>query len=346
MNSVGGTLLLPRRETAPLRSVLRRLWLAAAALALAVGVVWLDRKGYRDTVDDSVTLLDAVYYATVSLSTTGYGDITPATPQARLVNVLLITPLRIFFLIVLVGTTVEVLTERTREQWRLNRWRSHVKNHTIVVGYGTKGRAAVRSLLADGYPRERVLIVDGDPGVLAEANTDGLAGVLGDATRREVLERAEIRSADRVLVSSARDDTAVLIVLTVRQLNATASVVSAVREAENAPLLRQSGATNVVVSSEAAGRLLALSSISPATGAVLDDLLAPQQGLEVGERSVRPDEIGGSTRDCKDMVLAVMRDGELMRYAAAAASPLQEGDRLITVHDDRDGTQPAHDHLH
>ncbi len=41
-------------------------------------------------------LLDCVYYATVSLSTTGYGDITPLTPQARLVNILVITPLRAF----------------------------------------------------------------------------------------------------------------------------------------------------------------------------------------------------------------------------------------------------------
>ena len=65
----------------------------------------------------------AVYYATVTLSTTGYGDIVPYSDAARLTNVLLVTPLRVLFLIILVGTTLEVLTERTREEWRLNRWR-------------------------------------------------------------------------------------------------------------------------------------------------------------------------------------------------------------------------------
>ena len=50
------------------------------------------------------------YYATVSLSTTGYGDITPVSPGARLVNILVVTPLRILFLLILIGTTLEALT--------------------------------------------------------------------------------------------------------------------------------------------------------------------------------------------------------------------------------------------
>ena len=92
-----------------------------------------------------VDLLDCVYYATVTLSTTGYGDIVPYSDSARLINVLLITPLRVLFLIILVGTTLEVLTERTREEWRLNRWRTTLRDHTVVVGFGTKGRSAVQT---------------------------------------------------------------------------------------------------------------------------------------------------------------------------------------------------------
>lgn len=113
-----------------MRAVGKRV-IIAVLVALAVStIVWLDRDGYRD-VDGSLTFLDAVYYATVSLSTTGYGDITPVAPEARIVNILLITPLRVLFLIVLVGTTLEVLTERTREQFRQNRWRSSLRDHTV-----------------------------------------------------------------------------------------------------------------------------------------------------------------------------------------------------------------------
>ena len=328
-----GVLLLPRRDTPPLQAVLRRVLIALLVLALVVLVVYLDRAGYRDADEDGVSLLDALYYATVSLSTTGYGDITPFTPQARLVNVLLVTPLRILFLIVLVGTTLEVLTERTRQQFRNRRWRQTVRNHTVVVGYGTKGRSAVRALVVDGYPRGQIVVVDPDPRAVAEATDDGLASILGDATRRSVLEQAQVPHAARVLVSSNRDDTAVLVVLTVRQLNAGAPIIASVRESENAPLVRQGGATSVVVSSEAAGRLLAVSATSPASGKVLEDLLIPHTGLEVGERVVTADEVGLSCRQVPELVLAVLRNGDAYRFGAAEAVQLEPGDRLVVVRD-------------
>ena len=85
-----------------------------------------------------MTLLDAIYYASVSVTTTGYGDITPVSSTARIV-----TPVRILFLIVLVGTTIEVLTERFREALAVSAWRKRVHDHLIIVGHGTKGRGAV-----------------------------------------------------------------------------------------------------------------------------------------------------------------------------------------------------------
>ncbi len=328
-----GELRLPSPPASPLRSVLRRVLFASGLLVLMVMTVYLDRGGYSDTDNNGLSLLDAIYYATVSLSTTGYGDIAPITPQARLANVLVVTPLRVLFLIVLVGTTLEVLTERTREQYRQSRWKASMQAHTVVVGYGTKGRSAVRALIADGYDRDKIVVVDADPGVIAEANADGIAAVLGDATRRAVLEQARVRLAERVLVSSARDDTAVLVVLTVRQMNAEAPIISAVRESENAPLLQQSGATSVVVSSEAAGRLLAVSAVSPATGKVVEDLLVSHAGLELAERSVEPEEIGRSVSDLEAVVLAVLRDGAICRYGSREGQLLLADDRLVVVRD-------------
>ena len=54
-----------------------------------------------------MSLLDASYQATVT-ATTGYGDIAPISPAARAWTALAVTPRRILFLIVLVGTTLEV----------------------------------------------------------------------------------------------------------------------------------------------------------------------------------------------------------------------------------------------
>ncbi|HEY1968583.1 MAG TPA: potassium channel family protein, partial [Pseudonocardia sp.] len=122
---------MPERRLSPIAAITRRIGAALLILAITVVVVYLGRDGYRDVNGDGLSLLDAVYYATVSLSTTGYGDITPVTEQARLINILVLTPLRLLFLIVLVGTTLELLTERSRQAFTVQRWRSRVHDHVV-----------------------------------------------------------------------------------------------------------------------------------------------------------------------------------------------------------------------
>ncbi|MFJ5806889.1 NAD-binding protein [Streptomyces sp. NBC_01426] len=323
---------LPKREVEkPLRQVTRRLLMALFVMCLTVLIVWLDRGGYHDNADDSIDLLDCVYYATVTLSTTGYGDIVPYSASARLLNVLLITPLRVLFLIILVGTTLEVLTERTREEWRLNRWRKNLRDHTVVIGFGTKGRSALQTLLATGLHREQVVVVDPSSKVVDIANAEGLTGVVGDATRSDVLLRAEVQKARQIVIATQRDDTAVLVTLTARQLNRGAKIVAAVREEENAPLLRQSGADAVITSASAAGRLLGLSVLSPSAGTVMEDLIQQGSGLDLIERPVRKPEVGKSVRETEDLVVSVLRGHRLLAYDDPHASPLQSTDRVITI---------------
>ena len=322
---------LPATYVSPLRQIGLRVVVALALLVLVVGVVYVGRSGYRDSAGGPLSVLDAVYYATVSLTTTGYGDITPVTPGARLVNVLLVTPLRVAFLIVLVGTTLEVLATRSREQWRISRWRSRLRDHIVVVGYGTKGRSAVDTLINGGIPADKIVVVDPQQAAVDEANARGLGAVVGDATRADVLRRVETGTARRVIVTTHRDDAAVLVTLTARRLNPTATMVVAVRETENIPLLRQSGADVVVTSSDAVGRIMGLSTVSPALGTVLEDLLSYGEGLEVAERHVLAREEGKAPRELDDLVVAVVRDGEVHRYFDPTVSQLLRGDNVIVV---------------
>ncbi|MCX4448132.1 potassium channel family protein [Streptomyces sp. NPDC087866] len=324
--------MLPRRVVdGPARQVAKRLMMALMVLAITVFIVWIDRDGYHDAADGKVDLLDAVYYATVTLSTTGYGDITPYSDGARLINVVLVTPLRVLFLIILVGTTLEVLTERTREDFRLKRWRTNLRDHTVVVGFGTKGRSAIQTLCATGLSKEQIVIVDPASKVIEIANAEGFTGVVGDATRSDVLLRAELQKARQVIIATQRDDTAVLVALTARQLNRGAKIVAAVREEENAPLLRQSGADAVITSASAAGRLLGLSVLSPSAGTVMEDLIQQGSGLDLIERPVIKSEVGKNVRETEDLVVNVLRGHRLLGYDDPAASPLQLTDRLITI---------------
>ncbi|HEY0641035.1 MAG TPA: potassium channel family protein [Pseudonocardiaceae bacterium] len=315
----------------PVRAITKRVVGAMLALTAAVTLVYLDRDGYRDVNEDGLSLLDAVYYATVSLSTTGYGDITPVSSTARLVNVLVITPLRVLFLIVLVGTTLEVLTERSRQALRIQRWRSKVTDHVVVVGYGTKGRSAVSALLGDGTPPETVVVVDNDPSSLDAASAQGLVTVHGSGTRSEVLRLAGVPRARSIIVATNRDDTAVLVTLTARELAPRADIVASVREAENVHLLRQSGATSVVVSSETAGRLLGLATSTPSVVEMIEDLLTPDAGFTIAERDVESTEVGGSPRHLQDIVLGVVRGGRLYRVDAPSVDAIENGDRLLYI---------------
>jgi len=307
--------------------------LAVGLLVLAAVIVYLGRYGYLDTAHPGqpLSVLAAVYYATVTLSTTGYGDIVPVTDTARLVNTVLITPVRVIFLILLVGTTLEVLTQRTRRNWRITRWRAKVAGQVVVVGYGSKGRAVIRALAESGVQKHAIVVVDALAESVAEANAAGLVAVGGDGTRSDVLRQAEVGNARQVVISVNRDDTAVLVALTARQLNPSATIVAAVREEENRDLLRQSGADHVVVSSDAAGHMLAIAAIRPTAAKVLADLLDHGRGLDLFERPATVAEAGEPARAVDGVVIAVVRGGEVLASDDPKVARIKEGDQLILV---------------
>lgn len=322
---------LPSVPVRPLRAVALRMAVAAAALVLTILLVYVDRAGYRDAVGGPLGFVDCLYYATVTLSTTGYGDIVPATEGARLINALIITPLRVVFLIVLVGTTLEVLASSTRTQWRQRIWRRRLHDHTVIVGFGTKGRSAALTLLNHGTAPEDIVVIDDQRAALLRAGELGLVSVWGDGTRTRVLEKAEAGRARTIVIATQRDDTAVLSTLTARQLNPHAFVAVTVREAENAPLVRQSGADSVVTSSEAAGKLLGISALSPQVGQVVSDLVSYGQGMDIVEEPAGPDEIGAEPGASRLPVLAVIRDGRLLRFDDPRIGRVREGDRVVVV---------------
>jgi voltage-gated potassium channel len=329
---------LPARSSTPARELGKRALIAVGLLVIVVSLVYFDRGSYTDSWDKNVTLIDALYYATVTITTTGYGDITPVAPHARVINALIVTPLRILFLVLLVGTTLEVLANEGRRIIRDTQWRKRMRNHVVVVGFGTKGRSAVDTLQNNGTNPSQVVIIDSRPQSIGEANLRGFAAIEGDATRREVLRRAEIIKAREVIITLDRDDSAILVTLTVRQLNPSAHVVVAVREDDNASLVRQSGANAVITSSEAVGRLLGLSAVSPNLGTVIEDLLSTKEGLEVGERQVRKEEVGLSPDEVRgDRVIAVVRNKTLRRFFDPTVAKLETGDQVVVVRHAHEG---------
>ncbi len=324
--------VLPGEERGPLRKILGRLAIALGLIAFVAFVTYLGRDGYVDPEDPNISLLDAFYYSTVSITTTGYGDVRPVSEEARLATTVLVTPARVLFLILLVGTTLEILAERSREAYRLVRWRKGLKDHTIVCGYGAKGRSAVRTLLGKGVSPSEIVAIEPREEARARATADGLAVVAGSAATQDALLEAGIREASALIVAADRDDTAVLIALTAREFNPEATIVAAVREEENVHLLHQSGADGVITSADAAGRLLGLSTQTPQVSEVMEDLLTVGEGLDISERHVGEDEAGPApTRSQEAIMLAIVRDGEIIRFDDDRAAELRPGDRVLEL---------------
>jgi voltage-gated potassium channel len=326
----------PGRPHGPVRNILVRVGIALALILFVALLTYAGRDGYVDPEDDSVGLLDSFYYATVSITTTGYGDVRPASDDARLLTTIFVTPARILFLILLVGTTLEILAQRSRDAYRRSRWRQTLNDHIIICGFGVKGRSALRTLLDKGATRQDVVVIDESGEARENATAMGLTVVCGSATSTEVLEHAGIRDARSVVVAVNRDDTAVLITLTARELNPKATIVASVREAENVHLLRQSGATSVVTSADAAGRLLGFAVQQPEITEVLEDLMRVGQGLDIAEHEVGEEE-AGPVRDLgiAGPVVAVVRGDDLMRFDDPRAAAVQAGDRVVHLRSHR-----------
>jgi len=326
----------PGRSRGPVGGILVRIAIAVGLVTFVAALTYLGRAGYIDPEDDSVSLLDAFYYSTVSITTTGYGDIRPVTDMARFLTTVLVTPARILFLILLVGTTLEILAQRSRDAYRRLRWRNTLTNHVIICGFGVKGRSALDTLLAHGVAREEIVVIDDDAEARRRATAAGLTALAGSAASTDVLEEAGVRSARSVVVAVSRDDSAVLTTLTVRELNPDAIIVSAVREGKNAHLLRQSGATSVITSAEASGRLLGFAVQQPKVAEVLEDLITLGQGLDIAERAVEEEEAGPcAALSMPGPIVAVIRGEELMRFDDPRAREVQPGDRVVYLHSNR-----------
>ena len=326
----------PGRPNGPVRSILVRLGIAVGLILFVALLTYAGRDGYVDAADDDVGLLDAFYYSTVSITTTGYGDVRPVSDQARLLTTIFVTPARVVFLILLVGTTLEILAQRSRDAYRRSRWKRTLSDHTIICGFGVKGRSALRTLLDKGVAHEDVVVIDESREAREHATGSGLTVICGSAASTEVLRQAGIEDARSIIVAVNRDDTAVLVTLTARELNPEATIVAAVREAENVHLLRQSGATSVITSADAAGRLLGFAVQQPQITEVLEDLMRVGQGLDIAEYDVGEEEAGSiRALGVAGPVVAVGRGEELMRFDDPRAASVEPGDRVVYLRSHR-----------
>ncbi len=332
----------PRTPYQPLRrasklpvwaDVAARLGLALLLIAIVVLIHWFDREGLVDHHDGHVSFLDVVYFTMISVTTTGFGDIAPVSDRSRLFEALVVTPIRVAIIFIFVGTAYNFVIKRSWEKWRMTRIQSQLTGHIVVIGFGTSGSEAVKELVARGTAPDNIVVIDPSAARLTVAEELGCNVLEGDGSRDQTLLDVRVAAAAAVLVSAGRDDSSILIVLTVRHLAPAVPITVVVRAADNEILARQAGADNVINPVSFTGLLLAGSANGAHVAEYLSDLASVTGRVQLNERPVSPDEVGRSIDDLSSggRGLRVYRCGTPYGYWEDTCRKLEAGDIIVEV---------------
>jgi voltage-gated potassium channel len=306
--------------------------LVVSLLILTVAVHWIERDGLKDTHDGVISFSDVLYFTMISITTTGYGDIVPISTGARMFDALIVTPIRIFFVLIFIGTAYTFVFRRTWDKWRMKRLQKTLCGHIVVAGFGTSGSETVDELIARGTPPEDIVVVDASEAALERAESLGCAIVEADATRDKTLQAVRIADAKAMIVTAGRDDTSILITLTARHLAPNLPISIAVRNEDNELLARQAGATTVINPVSFAGLLLAGSTQGLHISDYLADLASSSGQVQLAERTVRDEECGKPLSAlAKGLGVRIYRGGVPYGFWEPEAQSLIPGDCIVEI---------------
>jgi voltage-gated potassium channel len=260
--------------------VLRRLWKFLAAYAVvflvaAFGFYFLESASH-------ISLLNSFYWAMVTLSTIGYGDVVPNTNNAKLF-VIGIAATEVFLGAYLVSIVISVVGEESQHRL-LGTFGTNFSNHIVVLGYSAVGSAAVRELLAQD---EKVAIVTQDPAEVTTlhglANEKQLFVTYGPPGEAEILKRVNLPGAHSVIVATGDDTTTLIAALNVRALNPDIRIVVSVARPELKQTLKAAGVSYVASPADMGGRLCADAAFRPEVANMVEDLTTTAFGADMEE---------------------------------------------------------------
>lgn len=328
--------LFTRPSASPQRVLLQRVALVAGLCALAFAVLYLDRDGLRDASRNVLGIVDLMYFTMVTVATVGYGDIVPVTARARLIDAFFIVPIRIVIWFVFLGTAYQFVIQRVIEEFRMKRLQKQLRDHIVVCGYGLSGSVAVRELLESGLDPEALVVIDPQQPALEAATALGVAGLLGDPSREDLLQQAQVRLAKAVIISVSDDATAILLTLTVRSIAPTTKIVVRIQEQTFQRQLRQAGADVIVSSTKIGGLLLADAVESDYIVPFVNDLLSARGRVTLRERAATAQEVGcWSNAVTGAVVIGLVRSGRIVSFYEEPPCLIEANDLLMVIQSSR-----------
>ncbi|HKO97297.1 MAG TPA: potassium channel protein [Pyrinomonadaceae bacterium] len=321
-----GTRSLPR--------IRRRIFIPAIAVgsALAMGAV-----GFH--LIEGWSLLDSLYVAAQTVTTVGYGDLSPATRGGRVFASL--------FMLVAVGVVLYALTNTVQTivqselveqfgQRRQYRKMSRLGNHYIVCGAGRVGAHLVRALLATN---ETFIVIERDPVRVAELTELGVLVLVRDATLEESLREAGVDRAKGLAACLPDDADNVYVVLSARDFNPNLHIVARAAAEQAESKLIRAGANRVVAPTIIGGHRMAMALTKPAVEDFIGSITANKLELAFEQLEVEPSSqlVGQklsetSIRSELDIVVVSIRrsDGTIL-FNPSGEAVIQSADILIAI---------------
>ncbi|MBM7542057.1 potassium channel family protein [Amphibacillus cookii] len=219
-----------------------------------------------------VEWIDALYMATITISTVGYGEVAPMTAEAKIFSILLIIMsigvigyagsalMRYFF----EGTVKQVWRERKMKE-QINKMNDHI----IVCGAGETGGQVIHVLQQQNA---NFVVVEQDVNKVEELKKDRIAVIHADATTDQALDEANIIKASGLVTSLSTDANNLYTVLTAREMNPQLNIIARAITPNSHDKLIRAGANKTVSPNEIGGHRMASMLLKPSVIAFLDTI--------------------------------------------------------------------------
>jgi voltage-gated potassium channel len=240
-----------------------------------------------------VTIFDAIYWSLITISTVGYGDITPVTEEGKVLTMVLIV-VGIGFISFSTSIIASAFTEKLQELKadRVFRIIKNMQDVHLLCGYSNE-----TEILAERFKKENIdfVIVDMDESRVEKATQKGYITLKGDITQKRFLQVFDFGKISKIFVLTNNDISNSFIVLSVKAYSKGAEIIALANDERNVSKIKKAGADYVVVPSTVTALLTAEYIGNPVTFEVIDAILTEKRNAIIDEIIV----IKGSILDGK-----------------------------------------------
>ncbi len=282
---------------------------------------------------------DSFYVAVQTVTTVGYGDLTPVTPAGRLFATI--------FILFGAGTALYALTAVAQAVFQSEvmyalgvrmrrREMDNLQNHRIVCGAGRVGRRIITQLKRQHIP---FVVIEKNRERVAAMIENGDMVIVGDATLESNLQKAGVERAVGLASCLPDDADNVYVVLTARGMNEKLHIVARAVEEEAESKLIRAGANRVIAPIVIGGRSMAAALLKPALADFMDSIVAEDMGLIFEQVEISAGSLLADKR-LKDvdlrvevdvLIVAIRRENSEMIFHPSGETVLMEGDLLIVI---------------